>query len=226
VVLAQRTRGPKGSHAAAEGKDYSLLEIDASAASAAGKEDQEGIMAQSARNIKISKQPESPAPLKLVPPTDLFKRAEQIYEKIARRAFEIFESNGPSPGHDLEDWFKAESELLHPVHVDVAESNGDLTVRAEVPGFAAKELEVSVEPRRLTITGKRETKGERKDKKTVYTECSCDQLLRVIDLPAAVETEKAEAILKNGVLELKMPKAPQATKVPVTAKESSPDREC
>ena len=36
----------------------------------------------------------------------------QISDGIARRAFDIFESRGRSPGHELEDWFRAESELL------------------------------------------------------------------------------------------------------------------
>jgi HSP20 family protein len=183
-------------------------------------------MATPAKNIEVSAKPESPAPLKLVPPADLFKRAEQLYEKIARRAFEIFESNGRIPGRDLDDWFKAEAELLQPVRVDVTESGGDIAVRAEVPGFTAKEVEVALEPRRITITGKRETKEERKEKKAIYTESRSDQVLRVIDLPTAVDSEKAMATLKEGVLELKVPKAAPAKKVAITAKESKADEEC
>ena len=183
-------------------------------------------MAQIAEKTEVSKRSGTPAPLKLVPQADVFKRAEQLYEKIARRAFEIFEGKGGIFGHDLEDWFRAESEFLHPVHINVAESEREIAVRAEVPGFASKELEVSVEPRRLTITGKRETKQERKDKKTVYTECSCDQILRVIDLPAPVEAEKAAATLKGGVLELTLPKAAPAKRVEIKAKEANLDQEC
>jgi HSP20 family protein len=143
---------------------------------------------------------------------------QQLHDLIEHRAFELFDGNGKTFGHDLEDWFKAESELLHPVHVDFAESDGDLTVRAEVPGFTAKELEVSVEPRRLTITGKRETKEERKDKKTIYTERCSDQVLRVVDLPEAVNADKASASLKDGVLELTMPKATPAKKISIESK--------
>jgi HSP20 family protein len=183
-------------------------------------------MAQPGRSIEVREQPKSPTPLKLVPPADLAQRTEQLYEKLARRAFELFDSNGRNFGHDLEDWFKAESELLHPVRIDIAESEQDVTVRAEVPSFTAKELEVSVEPRRLTITGKRETKEERKGKRTVYTECSCNEILRTVELPAAVETEKAAATLKDGVLELKMPKAPPPKKIEITTKETKPDEQC
>jgi HSP20 family protein len=175
-------------------------------------------MAQAARSIEIAEQTRPPTPLKLLPSADRFQSARKLYETIARRAFEIFESNGRPFGHDLDDWFKAESELLHPVRIDVSESDRELTVRAEVPGFSAQELEVSAEPLKITITGKRETAEERKEQKTVYTERSSAQLLRIINLPAGVETEKAEAMLKGGILELKMPKTAAPRKLDVAAK--------
>ena len=120
-------------------------------------------------------------------------------------------------GRDLENWVRAESELLHPAHMDVSETDKDLAVRAEVPGFAASELEVSVEGTKLTITGKRESKEERKEKKSVYWEHCSNQLLRVIDLPASVDAAKAEATLKDGVLELKLPKAVAAKKIAIAS---------
>ena len=172
-------------------------------------------MAEAAKNIEVMKQPASSATPRLIPPADIFRRAEQLYQQIARRAFEIFQDNGAF-GRDLENWLKAESEFLHPVHINLEDSEKEMTVRAEVPGFAPKQLEVSLEPRRLTISGKRETKEERKEKKAVYTECLSDQLLRVVTLPANVDVDKAQATLKDGVLELRMPKAAPAKKVAVS----------
>ncbi len=43
--------------------------------------------------------------------------ASKIQDAIAHRAYELFEARGYQNGHDLEDWFRAESELLHPVKV-------------------------------------------------------------------------------------------------------------
>lgn len=169
----------------------------------------------------------SPAPgLQLVPPADLFDRMAKVYDSVAHRAFEIFEHNGRSFGRDLENWFRAEAELLHPVHIDIAETEGALSVRAEVPGFSAKDLEVSIEPRRLTITGKRETTEERKDKKMIYQERCSDQIMRVLDLPVAVDGDKASATIRNGVLELNLPKAPAPKKVPIETKGGNADPEC
>jgi HSP20 family protein len=160
----------------------------------------------------------TPPALKLVPPADLFKRAEQLYDQVARRAFELFESKGRALGHEFDDWFRAESELLHPAHIDIAEAGNDLKVRAEVPGFTAKELDVSLEPRRLTISGKHETKQERKEEKTLYKESCSNQVLRVVDLPLAVDPEKATATLKDGILELTVAKAPPPKKLQVATK--------
>jgi HSP20 family protein len=149
---------------------------------------------------------------------DVFNRIEQIYDSIARRAFEIFDSNGRWFGHDLEDWFRAESELLHPVHLELAESDDNLTVRAEVPGFTTKEIDINVEPRRLTIAGKHEAHEEGKKGKTIYSERCATEILRVINLPAEVDGSKVSAVLKDGVLNIELPKAPHAKAVRVEPK--------
>ncbi len=39
--------------------------------------------------------------------------AAALHEKIAERAFEIFCARGAAPGHDLDDWLQAESELVN-----------------------------------------------------------------------------------------------------------------
>ena len=146
-------------------------------------------------------------PAKSMERQDVFERFDQLYNSIARRAYEIFEGNGRTFGRELDDWFKAESELLHPVHVRLADSDSALTVEAEVPGFEAKDLQINLEPRRLTISGKKETKEEQKKGKAVYQEQCSNEILRVIDLPSEVDTSKAAATLKNGILELQMPKS-------------------
>jgi len=160
-----------------------------------------------------------PVPVKAIDPQNIFERFDRIYDSIAHRAFDLFEDNVKSFGHELENWFKAESELLHPVHVNMTETDGVLTVHAEVPGFAAKDLEIRVEPRRVAISGKRETSEQQTREKTVYQEQCSNQILRVIEFPAEVDAEKATATLKNGMLELQIPKSTKArgTRVEVKA---------
>src|SRR5689334_22355575 len=56
------------------------------------------------------------------------------------------------------------------VPVEIAETEKELLVTAEVPGFTEKDLEVRIEPNRLFITGKTFENKEDKGKKTLYTE--------------------------------------------------------
>ncbi len=140
----------------------------------------------------------------------VFDEIQDTFNAISHRAYEIFEASGSSFGRDLEHWFEAERELLHPVHVSIEEFDDSLAVSAEVPGFSEKELEINLEPHRITITGKREAKKEGKKGNTVYTERCSDQILRIVELPVDIETNKVNATLKNGVLEFTMPKVAKA----------------
>lgn len=155
--------------------------------------------------------------VKTTTPEDLLKQMFEAFDVISRKAFEIFESNGRLVGHDVEDWFKAEKELFHPVHFEVTESDNSISVKAEVPGFNEKDLQVTTEPNRLTISGKRGSSKEEKKGKTTYSETCSNEVFRVVDLPVEVDTEKVTATLKDGVLQLTMPKAAKARPVPIKA---------
>ena len=149
---------------------------------------------------------------------DFVERIQQTYDSIARRAFEIFDHNGRWSGRELEHWFRAESELLHPVHLEIEESDQELTVRAEIPGFSAKEIEIQLEPRKLTIAGKHETQGNNKKGKTIYSERYANEILRVVHLPTEIDSSKVSAILKDGILSIELPKAPHAKSVRIEPK--------
>jgi HSP20 family protein len=94
-----------------------------------------------------------------------------------------------------------------------------VSVQAEVPGFNANELEVSLDPPRLTVSGKKETSKEDKKKgRTVYQEKCSSELLRIIDLPVEVDAAKTTATLKNGVLAVNMPKGVPAKNARIEVK--------
>jgi HSP20 family protein len=151
-----------------------------------------------------------PSQVKIVEPRALLDRFNKLSEQISRRAYEIFEQRGKTFGHDLEDWFEAESQILPPFQLRIKETNDALTVEAETPEFSAKELEVSLEPWRLTISGKKEAKEEQQKGETIYQEQRTNELLRVIDLPAEIDSAKATATLKNRLLEINLPKVAKA----------------
>jgi HSP20 family protein len=146
-------------------------------------------------------------PVKAGNTESLAARIDRIYDAISRRAYELFERDGRADGNDVRHWLEAESEFLHPVHVNLEDADGEFVVRAEVPGFTANDLEVNVEPRRVTIAGKRESKKEVKESEALHTEECSDEIFRAIELPSEVITTKVSATLKDGVLEIQIPKA-------------------
>lgn len=143
---------------------------------------------------------------RFVEPEAINNRMNELYDTIARRAFELFEGDGRVLGRDLDHWFKAEGELLHPAHVQIRESSDAVIVDAEVPGFTANELQLSLEPRRLTISGKKQSSAEEKKGNVIYSERCSSELLRSVELPVEVNTSRATTTLNNGILELTAPK--------------------
>ncbi len=173
-----------------------------------------GITQQTGKNTAIQANPAS-STVRFVEPQAAYNRLNELYDAISRRAFEMSEGDGGS-GRDLDHWFKAEAELLHPVHMTMREADEAITVRAEVPGFSANELQVSLEPRRLTISGKKQSNVEEKKGNVIYSERCSSEILRSIELPVEVDASRATSTLNNGILELSIPKQ-AAKKVPVQA---------
>ncbi len=147
-----------------------------------------------------------------------FEFAQEINDLIARRAYELFESSGLTHGHALEDWLRARSEILLKVPVDVTETETEFIVRADVPGFGERDLEIRVAPRSLCITGKRRESSDQKEGKTAYSERRATQIFRVLDLPSQIDPDRVNATVSDGLLEIKLLKVGLGKKVPVLAK--------
>jgi HSP20 family protein len=172
---------------------------------------------KSQQGVQTTKQ-QAPASPIFVEAEKLFEQMKEFSQSVARRAYEYFEARGREFGHDLDDWFLAESELMRRVPVEVKEADGRITVRAEVPGFAATEIKVSVEPRRLLISGQSEKTTEEEKEQLLLSEFRSNHFCRELRLPAEVEPEKTTAALKVGVLELVFAKAAESKAVAVEVK--------
>ena len=160
---------------------------------------------------------QSRPPAKATKTESMSERIERIYDAISRRAYELFERDGRVHGLDVQHWTEAENELFLPVQTSMDETESEFVVRAEVPGFTASDLEVNVEARRVTITGKHESKQETKEGEGLRTESSASEIFRTMVLPSEANTTKVSATLKEGVLEIKIPKAETKNPIPVSS---------
>jgi HSP20 family protein len=96
--------------------------------------------------------------------------------------------------------------------------DGELIVRADLPGINPKEVELAVEGRRLVLRGERKAKEERKEKDYFSREVAYGRFERAVELPEGVDTDSIKATYHDGVLEVSMkaPKEMAAKKVPIT----------
>jgi HSP20 family protein len=133
--------------------------------------------------------------------------AREMFDMIARRAYEIFESRGRTTGRDMENWLQAEEELFDRKPINYKESPDGLIVLADVSGFSPKELEVDLEPKRVTIIGKHQSQSEQSTVSGRASEKRSHRLLRTLQLPIEIDTRRATVRLHGGVLELDVRKA-------------------
>ena len=148
---------------------------------------------------------------------DILKEMSEWSDRISKRAFELFAASGFTDGHDLEDWFQAEKQLLKPLALDVKDLANEFVVTAEVPGFEANELNIHVNAQNLIIEGKREFSDEKKEKGATRIESKLEEIYRAVELPAPVLADEATSELKNGILELKLPKAAKPRQIKIVA---------
>jgi len=94
--------------------------------------------------------------------------------------------------------------------VDIVETENDIVLRADLPGVDPKDVDIQVENGTLTLKGERKFESDVKEDDYRRVERVYGSFLRSFALPPTVDAEKVEAEYRNGVLELKLPKRPEA----------------
>jgi HSP20 family protein len=94
--------------------------------------------------------------------------------------------------------------------VDILETDSDLILRADLPGIDPKDVEVQFENGTLTLRGERKFESDAKEDNFRRVERVYGSFVRSFALPRTLDAEKVEAHYRNGVLEVKLPKRPEA----------------
>lgn len=100
--------------------------------------------------------------------------------------------------------------------IDVERENGNLVVRADVPGITPEEVKIEVQDDILTVSGSHEERKEEKDKHFLRRERRYGSFSRSLALPAGVEAKKIKAKTHDGVVEVTIPLPTKAKKETVT----------
>jgi len=115
-------------------------------------------------------------------------------------------------GFNLSPWAPLEKGLATTFtpRVNVSETDKEIKVSAELPGMDEKDIDVSLTRDTLTIKGEKKEEKEDKGKDYYRMERSYGSFTRAISLPIEVDTDKAKATFKKGVLQVVLPKSAKA----------------
>lgn len=94
--------------------------------------------------------------------------------------------------------------------VDVTETDGNVMVKAELPGMEPKDIDIDITGDVLTLKGEKKSEEEKKDEKHYFRERHYGTFQRSFQLPAGVESDKVDASFKNGVLTVNIPKSEES----------------
>lgn len=91
--------------------------------------------------------------------------------------------------------------------VDVAESDGSVVIKAELPGLEAKDIDIDVTGNVLTLKGEKKMDEEKEGERIYRRERFHGTFQRAFRLPSGVKSDNVEAHFKNGVLTVTVPKS-------------------
>jgi len=134
------------------------------------------------------------------------------FERMRREMDHLWDSffeRRPRRGEEEMEWLPA---------LDLAETNNEIVVKAEVPGMDPKDIDISLSDGILTIKGEKKQEKEEKEEGYHLVERSYGYFSRTIELPREVQSDKINASYKNGVLKIVLPKSEKAKKKEVKIK--------
>ena len=136
-------------------------------------------------------------------PADL----ETQLEAVRRRAYELFLSRGVAERTALEDWFDAEKEVLGWGAVPIAENDGAYDVDFTLPGFSAREIEITASENEVIVYACATADRSEKENGIAWNEYSANEVYRRFPWPTPVSMERISADLHDGVLHVHAPKS-------------------
>ncbi len=125
---------------------------------------------------------------------------------------DLLDDDQPAPAADegkgRDDFFE-DTDVPGQIAVDVYQTKTDVVVVCPVPGVNKNDVEVSLVENTLTIRGRRQASETIQESDYFAQELHWGEISRSIVLPTQVKEEGAEAVLKDGILSVRIPKAEQ-----------------
>ncbi len=146
-------------------------------------------------------------------PRTLGEEMKALADTIREKAFSLFQERGGGNGSDVDDWLRAERDVIWSPAVELTENDRDFRARIALPGFNEKDLKVTAAPEALIIEARNTHTHEGTRDGVLLCEFSDKRLFRRLELPAPINVDKVTATLDRGILLVHAPKAAQSKQV-------------
>ena len=147
-------------------------------------------------------------------PQDLLDYSDTITDLVRQRAFELFQGRNGMFGTDLSDWLEAEKDIVHSPASELVDDKKEFRARLEMPGFVAKDIQVSASPDLLIVKADSIHTHKEDDFHVQFCELSENARLRRFALPSHIDVDNVTASLDNGILQINARKAASAQRLP------------
>lgn len=138
----------------------------------------------------------------------LLDEMRRMLSDVERKAFELFQHRGASVGHALDDWLQAERETLAAPPAELTETPGGFALRMAIPGFSAKQVQVTATPQELIVKAEHPSQEAPTGTQVCWSELPKNgKACRRVPLPAAIDISKVTATLDDGMLLIKAAKS-------------------
>jgi HSP20 family protein len=141
---------------------------------------------------------------------------QRFFGTFRREMDKVFEDlfAGHATHHPHRHRRTEEGEVMEPA-VEVVETAAAIVVRAQVPGVAKEHLSVEVSPEGIRLKGASQAEATAPDQRYHLQEICYGPFERTVPVPVPVESHKATATLREGILEVTVPKSTQVRGNPV-----------
>jgi len=145
----------------------------------------------------------------------LFESWNELQETIRQRAFGLFAERGTTQGSELEDWLRAECELVWVPASETLEDDKQFRLRLIVPGLEAKDLQITAMPDAIIVQAEALSEESKETSTIPFRELRDRKLFRRFDFEETIDPARTEALLTKGILEIVASKAAPAKQVKV-----------
>jgi HSP20 family protein len=121
---------------------------------------------------------------------------DRLFDEVFRRPF--LSTFMTQRGREFEEYY---------FPVDIFEDNESVIVKAELPGIRKEDLDIQLAPDSITISGQKSSEERVEQKDFFRLERSYGSFTRRFQLPVETLTDRARAIFKDGILEVRIPKS-------------------